>query len=284
MITLVPKPVRKILSEYVWLDYIPFFRNAKWAKVAELYEEAGDKASLDAGHKASLSREQSSLCNKAYLNNHIDAADYYESSAQYFADIEQHYRSAVLRMKSAQQYIASGHLDRSNMQYLVASDIFKEINKPDCYILCMSQIAKNFWNMGEYECAAKHYELCIKQNGVLGKHTSNIDYMDCLGTIWSVHMGKYNLAITVYERLVSMTDDSRFKYVLGILHLLNNNASGLKSPYFDDVFMRTYYGEYLLLLAQCPLKAVELYDVYKEFVGGCELLDILLKKLSKLKV
>lgn len=258
MITNVPLSVRNVLAEHTWLDYIPFFRNARFAKVAELYEEAGDNAG----------------------NNYLTAADYYESSAQYFADIGSSYRSAVLRMKAAQQYVSAGYLDKSNMQYLVASDIFKEISKLDCYVICIGHIAKNFWIMGEYECAVKYYEICVKHNVALGKPINNVEYLDNLGTIWSVHMGKYHLATTVYERLVCMTGDYRFKYVLGLLNVICGVPF---SKHLDKQFMATYYGEYLNLLANCPAKAVELYEVYKVYVGECVLLNILLESYTTSK-
>ena len=257
--------VRNVLAEYAWLDYIPLFRKAKWTKVAELYEDAGDNASIQTD-KGSL-----------------EAADYYELSAQYFAEVGQLYRSAVLRMKAAQQYALSNYLDKSNMQYLNAADIFKDISKPDCYVLCIAQIAKNFWAMDEYECAVKHYEICIKNNMLLGKPMANEEYLDCLGTLWSVYMGKYNLAITVYERLVQMTGHHRYMYILGLLYILTgslNSVNTFNSISFTQSFLSSYYGEYLMLLAKDPNKAVTMYEVYKDFVGQCDLLDILHQKIS----
>jgi tetratricopeptide (TPR) repeat protein len=277
-----PKSVRKLLTEYAWLDYIPFFRNAKWTKVAELYEDAGDrasiKASIDADYKATIDADR-----KASIDASMEAGDYYELSAQYFADVGLHYRSAVLRMKAAQQYALSNYLDKSNMQYLNAADIFKDISKPDCYVLCIAQIAKNFWAMDEYECAVKHYEICIKNNMLLGKPMANEEYLDCLGTLWSVCMGKYNLAITVYERLVQMTGHHRYMYILGLLYILTgscNNINTFNSTSFHNSFLSSYYGEYLILLANDPKKAVTMYEVYKDFVGQCDLLDILHRKIS----
>lgn len=257
-----PKSVSNVLAEYTWLDYIPFFRKAKMTKVAELYEDAGDNASIKSS---------------------TEAADYYELSAQYFADVGQLYRSAVLRMKAAQQYALSNYLDKSNMQYLNAADIFKDISKPDCYVLCIAQIAKNFWSMGEYECAVKHYEICIKNNMLLGKPLANEEYLDCLGTLWSVYMGKYNLAITVYERLVQMTGHHRYMYILGLLYILTgfcSNINSFNSTSFTQSFLSSYYGEYLILLAKDPNKAVTMYEVYKDFIGQCDLLEILHRKIS----
>ena len=87
-------------------------------------------------------------------------------------------------------------------------------------------------------------------------------------------MGKYHLATTAYERLVCMTGDYRFKYVLGLLNVICGVPF---SKHLDKQFWMTYYGEYLNILANCPAKAVELYEVYKVYVGECELLNILLK-------
>jgi hypothetical protein len=281
---MIPNTVRKLLAEYAWLDYIPLFRKAKWTKVAELYEDAGDNASNQTGD----------IGDKALT----EAADYYESSAQYFADVGLLYRSAVLRMKAAQQYALSNYLaspltsqkmmyplDKSNMQYLIAADIFKDISKPDCYVLCIAQIAKNFWAMDEYECAVKHYEICIKNNMLLGKPMANEEYLDCLGTLWSVCMGNYNLAITVYERLVQMTGHHRYMYILGLLYILTgslNSVNTFNSMSFTQSFLSSYYGEYLILLANDPKKAVTMYEVYKDFIGQCDLLDIVHRKIYSL--
>ncbi len=296
MITNVPKSVRKLLTEYSWLDYIPFFRNAKWTKVAELYEDAGDrasiKASIDADYGETIDADRKATIDASIEANKasLEAGDYYELSAQYFADVGLHYRSAVLRMKAAQQYALSNYLDKSNMQYLNAADIFKDISKPDCYVLCIAQIAKNFWAMDEYECAVKHYEICIKNNMLLGKPLANEEYLDCLGTLWSVYMGKYNLAITVYERLVQMTGHHRYMYILGLLYILTgscNKVYSLNEGYSlnnvtNKSFLSSYYGEYLILLAKDPKNAVTMYEVYKDFVGQCDLLDILHRKISSL--
>lgn len=272
MQTDVPLSVRKVLAQHTWLDYIPIFRNARWAKVAELYEDAGDNTAINAG--LNTLDTASNTC----LDNYMKAANYYESGAQYFSESGSYYLSAVLRMKAAQQYALSIYLDKSNMQYLIAADIFKDISKPDCYGLCIAQIAKNFWAMDEYECAVKHYEICIKNNMLLGKPMANEEYLDCLGTLWSVYMGKYNLAITVYERLVQMTGHHRYMYILGLLYILTGSCNNINT--LHNSFLSSYYGEYLRLLAKDPKKAVTMYEVYKDFVGQCDLLDILHRKIS----
>lgn len=257
----VPAAIQHMLNEYTWLDYIPFMYMAKLGKIAELYEDHGDRA-FDL----------------------VTATQYYVSSAEYFAEAGQPYRSAVLRMKAAQKYRDLGNLNSSNMQYLVASDIFRDLNKKDCFVMCVSQIAKNFWSLGEYDNAIKHYETCIKTNVTLGKHEANIEFMDCIGTILS-HVGKYNLAITMYDKLVSMTGDARYIYIGGLLRIMLFNGS--IREYLakqSHTFIGSYYGEYLMLLAFSPEKALDMYDVYKDFVGQCELLDTILKKLCESKI
>ncbi len=249
-----PKPVQKLLAEYPWLDYIPIFKTAKWTKIAELYEAAGDNAT-----------------------DRNLAIEYYLESSLYYENVNSLYRSAILRMKAAQTHKDLMYLDNSNMEYLNASDIFKDIGKMDCYIVCIGKIAENFWLMGEYECAIKHYEICVKTNVYLGKEQANIDYLDCIGTIWSVHMGKYNLAITIYDQLVKMTGSHHFMYILGLLCILAGKGVGI----YDKKFIDSYYGEYLILLANQPLKAVQLFDVYKDLIGQCVLHDILHKKISE---
>ena len=249
-----PKPIQNLLAEYPWLDYIPVFKNAKWTKVADLYEAAGDNT-----------------------DNRKLAIEYYIESSLYYENVDLLFRSAIMRMKAAQTYKDLLYLDNSNMQYLIASDMFKDLVKMDCYVVCIGRIAENFWLMGEYECAIKHYEICIKTNVYLGKEKANIDHLDCIGTIWSVHMGKYNLAITVYEKLVKLTGTHQYMFILGLLCILAGKGVGV----YDKQFIESYYGEYLILLTNDPVKAVKMYEVYKDFIGHCDLLDILHKKISE---
>ncbi len=257
----VPAAIQHMLNEYKLLDYIPFMYAAKLGKIAELYESYGDKTA-----------------------DIVTATHYYVSSAEYFAEAGQHYRSAVLRMKAAQKYRDLGNLDSSNMQYLVASDIFKDLGKKDCFVICASQIAKNFWLLGDYDNAIKNYETCIRTNVALGKSKLNAEYMDCIGTILS-YVGKYNLAILMYDNLINMTGDARYIYVGGLLRILSfNNSIHRYLTNQSQSFIGSYYGEYLMLLAFSPEKALAMYDVYKDFVGQCDLLDILLKKICDSKI